>query len=106
MHNISDEKHLGVRLLAVEASAGAAIGGVGGLVVATHIDHVLVEARQSFGGSIDPVLVLNEALGGVCLGEKLERVEKVGLVVVVSQGVSRPCHQLGGGEQGGNGSCD
>lgn len=75
-------------------------------MVAADVDHVLVEASQSLGGSIDPVLVLDEALGGVCLREELERVEEVGLVVVVSQRVSRPCHQLDGAEQGGDGSCD
>lgn len=106
VHDIGDKQHLSVCLLAVKARAGAAVGGVGGLVVAADVDHVLVEARQSLGGSVDPVLVLDKALGGVCLREELERVEEVGLVVVVSQSVGRPCHQLDGAEQGRNGSCD
>jgi hypothetical protein len=103
VYNIGNEKHLSVCLFAVDTRAGTAICRVGSLVIAADVDHVLVESRQSLGGSVGLVLVLNETLGGVGLGEELEAVEEVGLVVIVGQGVSSSCRKLNTSEQGKSG---
>ena len=87
--NVEHGKHVGVRLLAGQADARAAVGGLVGGIDAHVSGAVRVDEPRLLGGAA--IDVVDKAVGRVMALEEVEHVEELGARVVIDDRVACYC---------------